>query len=195
MEKTRKTSTLKLPTSGRIGRLAKIMISEVGVSTARQVMKGADKFDQLNPSARADYIREMIRRMKQMIGVAKTWKILVSCGRMCCGATTRKLAVKTIQGSGSLKDFISRLNKRHIGGGRLKLKDKNTITGGYDRCYCGMVSKTRTPFPTATYCSCSTGWYKQLFETALGRPVEVKILQSIISGSKTCEFVIKISKK
>lgn len=185
----------KLPTTGQIGRIIKIMISEVGLSTAGQVMKGVDKFDQLDRSAKADYIREMVKRMKQIIGVRKTWKILVSCGRMCCGVTTRKVARKTIQESKSLQDFINRLNKRHIGGGRLKLQDANTITGGYDRCYCGMVSKTRTPFLDLTYCHCSTGWYKQLFETALERPVKVKILKSIISGAKTCKFVIKIGKQ
>jgi hypothetical protein len=57
---------------------------------------------------------------------------------------------------------------------RLKLKDLNTIVGGYDRCYCGRVKQTRQPFPTDTYCYCSTGWYKSLFEAAFGRPVKVK---------------------
>ena len=72
------------------------------------------------------------------------------------------------------------------------MKDKSTIQGGYDRCYCGMVSKTRMPFPDLTYCHCSTGWYKQLFETALKKSVRVKIKRSIICGAKTCEFEIKI---
>lgn len=182
----------KLPLTGRIGRIAKIMISETELSTVEQVMKGAGKFDELSSSAKADYIRDMVNRMKQVIGVTKTRKILVSCGMMCCGITHRKLAKQLMQESKSIKDFISRINKRHIGGGRLKLQGANTITGGYDRCYCGIVSKTRTSFPDLIYCHCSTGWYKQLFETALSRPVKVKILKSIISGAKTCEFVIKI---
>ena len=182
----------KLPTTGRIGRIAKIMISTAGLFAARKVMKGVDKFDRLNYSAKADYIRDMVTRMKRVIGTAKTTKILVSCGMMCCGITHRKIARQLMQESKSLKDFISRINKRHIGGGRLKLHGANTIIGGYDRCYCGMVSKTRTPFPDLTYCRCSTGWYKRLFESALGHPVKVEILKSIISGASTCEFVIKI---
>jgi hypothetical protein len=190
----KRAQSSKLPTAGRIGRIARIIVSEAGVSAAQKILKGADKFDQLNQRAKADYIREMIRRMKKIIGVRKTYQILVLCGRMCCGATTRKAAKTAMEGSRSLEDFIEKLNEHHIGGGRLKLKDKNTIIGGYDRCYCGMVSKTSTPFKDKTYCQCATGWYEQLFETALGRPVRVKILQSIICGAKTCEFEIKIER-
>jgi hypothetical protein len=185
----------KLPTSGRIGRLAKMIVSEVGLPVARQIMEGVDGFEHLDSPAKAEYMKQMVRRMKRLIGVGKTYKILVSCGQMCCGATARKRARTAMQASKSLKDFINRLNVQHIGGGRLKLKDDNTITGGYDKCYCGMVSKTVLPFPDLTYCHCSVGWYTQLFETALERPVKIKIRQSIICGAKTCEFEIKIGHK
>jgi len=188
-----KKSASKLPTSGRIGRITKIMISKTGVSVTRKVMGGAEIFKKLDYPSRADYVRETVQRMKRILGTAETKDIFVSCGMMCCGTNSRKLAKQLMQKSKSLKDFISKLNEKHLGGGRLKLKDENTIIGGYDRCYCGMVSKTRKKFPDLTYCQCGVGWYKQLFETALGRPVQVKILQSIISGARTCEFVIKIS--
>ncbi len=186
-------SSSKLPTSGRIGRITKIMISKVGVSVTRKVMGGVETFEQLNYPSKADYLREMTERMKRILGTADSKDIFVSCGMMCCGITSRKLVKQLMQESKSLKDFIKRLNEKHLGGGRLKLKDKNTITGGYDRCYCGSVSKTRKNFPDLTFCQCAVGWYKQLFETALGRPVHVKILKSIIAGARTCEFVIKIS--
>ena len=189
MKKSKKTS---LPTSGRIGRIARILVSEVGESRARKIMKGAETFNQLSQPLKAEYIKNMIKRMKQIIGVPKTYQLLVSCGQKCCGVSTRKKATEIFKKSKSLKEFINLLNKQGIGGGRLKMKDKTTITGGYDRCYCGMVSKTRSPFTDTTYCTCSTGWYKQLFETALGRPVEVKILQSIVAGAETCEFIIKL---
>lgn len=190
-----KVQSLKLPTSGRIGRIVKKMLSKVGLSKTEKVMKGADAFNKLNQPAKAKYVREMVIRMKKTIGPAQSNEILASCGSMCCGVTTRKAAVNAMNASKSLKKFIQELNKRHIGGGRLKLRGKDTIIGGYDRCYCGMVSKTRTPFPDLTYCHCSTGWYKQLFETALKKPVKVTIKKSIICGAKTCEFEIKIEKQ
>lgn len=181
-----------LPKSGGLGRIAQILIAEVGEATAREIMPNAGRFNSLIRKDKAEYIRNMIKRMKKIIGVAKTYNILVSCGKKCCSANTRKGALEAMKESKSMQDFIDRLNERNLGGGRLKLKDKNTITGGYDRCYCSMVRNTIIPFQDTTYCQCSTGWYKQLFETALGRPVEVRILKSIIAGAKTCEFEIKI---
>lgn len=190
----KKVSTSKLPTTGRIGRIAKFLLTEIGETATKKILKNAGVFNELNSVEKADYIRAMVKRMKQVIGVAKTYNILVSCGRKCCGATTRNRAVEIMRRSKSLKDFIIQLNKQSIGGGRLKIKNKCTITGGYDQCYCGIVNQTKIPFKDTTYCQCSTGWYKQLFETALGCPVEVKILQSIISGAETCEFEIRISR-
>ena len=68
----------------------------------------------------------------------------------------------------------------------------NTIVGGYDRCYCGRVKQTKEPFPTDTYCHCSTGWYQSLFEAAFDKPVEVTLKQSILQGADRCEFEIRI---
>jgi predicted hydrocarbon binding protein len=43
---------------------------------------------------------------------------------------------------------------------------------------------------SATYCTCSRGWAKALFEEALGRPVEVIMEESIVKGDKQCKFRI-----
>jgi hypothetical protein len=39
-----------------------------------------------------------------------------------------------------------------------------------------------------TYCNCSRGWAKALFEGATGKPVEVIMEKSIISGDSECRF-------
>ncbi len=93
--------------------------------------------------------------------------------------------------SKSVEELIAKLNEAGIGGGRLKLKNKHTIVGGYDWCYCGRVKQTEEPFPTDTYCHCSTGWYKSLFGAAFDKPVEVKLKQSILQGADSCEFEIE----
>jgi len=35
------------------------------------------------------------------------------------------------------------------------------------------------------------GWYKSVFEAAFGRPVKVKLKNSIIQGADSCEFEIE----
>ena len=94
--------------------------------------------------------------------------------------------------SHSVEELLAKLNEAGIGGGRLTLKNNSTILGGYDWCYCGRVKQTKEPFPTDTYCHCSTGWYKSLFEAAFDKPVKVTLKQSILQGTDSCEFEIRL---
>ena len=181
----------KIPTTGRIGRWARIIEEETSQDTAEKVLQGADQFKSLNNTEKAAWIRGAVEKLEKLIGQEKTRKIMESCGRKCCGPTSRKKAKQLMDESDSLEEFIRKLNEKGLGGGRLTLHG-DTITGGYDHCYCGQVKQTKEPFLTLTYCSCSAGWYKQLFESALGKPVEVELLQSIICGADTCEFTICI---
>jgi predicted hydrocarbon binding protein len=203
---TSRKSKSKFPTTGRIGRIAKKIEAEAGLAVLRDVMTDVDEFQRARSSAdKAAWVRKLIARLEEQVGREKTIGIMQKCGLMCCGVTSRKRVkllmsesgsveefVEKLNESGSVEEFVEKLNETGFGGGRLKMKDKNTIVGGYDRCYCGLVKHTKEPFPTDTYCWCSTGWYKQLFETALGRPVDVELIQSIVSGADTCEFVIHI---
>lgn len=183
---------VNIPTTGRIGRLAQVIEKELGRQILLTVMKDVEQYTLTNDySKKAAWIKTVIERLEELVGREKTREIMKQCGRRCCGVTTRKKAKKLMQESSSIQELINKLNKTGIGGGRLRLED-DTITGGYDHCYCGQVKKTQEPFISATYCHCSVGWYKQLFETALEKPVEVEITQSIISGAKSCEFIIHI---
>jgi hypothetical protein len=116
--------------------------------------------------------------------------VMEACGRRCMSATTIKKARSLQQEARDLDGLLDRLNQAHIGGGYLE-REGTVIRAAYDRCYCGSVSKTREPF-SATYCHCSCGWYRQLFETLLDRQVEVELLGSIIQGDERCQFLIHI---
>ncbi|UCG02420.1 MAG: hypothetical protein JSW11_00200 [Candidatus Heimdallarchaeota archaeon] len=72
------------------------------------------------------------------------------------------------------------------------IKDRNTIVDVFNRCFCGQVKQTKDPFINLLYCHCSAEFHKQFFEAALGKPIDVKLTQSIISGAKTCNFIIHI---
>ena len=190
---------IKIPTRGRIGRFARILEQETNKEVSEKVMQDADKYEKGNYAEKAAWWRGAIERLEKEVGKETAIKIMESCGRKCCGGTYRKLAEKYWKESESVEDFLDKLNNYvwhgqvvGIGGGGLKLKDERTIIGGYDRCYCGQVKQTKEPFPTDIYCRCSARWFKQFFESALGREVEVDILQSIITGADSCEFIIHI---
>ncbi len=61
-------------------------------------------------------------------------------------------------------------------------------------CHCPRVRdilKTGKGLST-TYCHCSAGFYKKNFEEILGRPVDVEIVQTVLSGDEVCSFVIHL---
>jgi len=144
----------------------------------------------ITPKQKADFNKALMEELKKQVSDVNANRIMQECGMSCIGESTIKNAKKFYKESGDMTEFLSKLNKNHIGGGWLELNG-NIISGGYDICYCGSVSKTKEAIPI-TYCYCSTGWYKRLFEEVLERSVEVEILSSIASGADKCEFRIYI---
>jgi len=113
-----------------------------------------------------------------------------ACGQQCIGQSVLDKAKSLKHGTGDIDEFLEKLNKAHIGGGKLR-RDNSIIYASYERCYCGSVSKTQKPI-SLLYCQCSCGWYKKLFEATLGKPVKVELVDSIIHGADTCQFIIHI---
>jgi predicted hydrocarbon binding protein len=160
-------------------------------------MQDSDKYESFNSADKAAWWRGAMMRLDKALGRDKAIKIMQACGEKCCGETYRKLAIQYWQESRNLKEFIDKLNSYiykgqvfGIGGGRLKIKDEHTIIGGYDKCYCSQVKHTKEPFTNDIYCHCSASWLKSFFESALEKPVNVEMIQTIINGTDTCEFII-----
>ncbi|MGC1120429.1 MAG: DUF6144 family protein [Candidatus Methanofastidiosia archaeon] len=155
------------------------------------VMQNVEEFQSAPTNVvKAAWLKKAMETLETLVGTETTVRIMEECGRKCCGQTSRTRAKQIFNKSKSMQEFIETLNSAHLGGGRLRIQG-DTITGGYDCCYCGQVKHTKDVFPM-TYCNCSVGWYKQLFESALGRPVGVELVQSIVTGAETCEFIIHI---
>jgi hypothetical protein len=178
-----------IPKTGRIGRFVKILENEVFKDIMIKIVRDADKYNSYSPRKKAEWWKDAINRMEKEIGIEKTKEILSICGRKCCGQGHRKTVRKKFEESPSLEDF---LNKIRIEGVTYELVDKNTIVAEYQRCFCGQVKDTTTVFPNMTYCECGTAFNRQYFSSAFGKPVEVELITSVISGSESCKFIIHI---
>jgi len=115
-------------------------------------------------------------------------KILEKCGRQCQTDTLIKKAKRIYEETRSTDKFIEEFSRvyRHLH----REGDKIYLT--YPKCYCSQVNKVPKGKISSTYCNCSRGWAKALFEGATGKPVEVKLEQSIINGDDQCKFRIKM---
>jgi predicted hydrocarbon binding protein len=62
------------------------------------------------------------------------------------------------------------------------------------KCFCP-VSQYHPRRPHDMHCECSRATHQAIFETALGRPVKVEILESVRRGDKTCHFRAHLSEQ
>ncbi len=140
------------------------------------------------PQSKIRCIQGMMRALDQNVNAETRRQMMETCGRHCIGASTLEKARRLLRDAPDLDSWLDRLNEAHIGGGHLR-REGDSIHAAYDRCYCGSVSQAKERI-SDTYCRCSCGWYRQLFETLLGRPIEVELVSSIISGGERCQFLI-----
>jgi predicted ArsR family transcriptional regulator len=115
-------------------------------------------------------------------------KILEQCGRQCQSQSFIEKARAIYQRSKNLSEFLDGLGRvykhLHVEGDRVYIV--------YPKCYCSQVNKIPKGKLSATYCNCSRGWAKALFEGASGRPVEVIMEKSIINGDDQCRFRVML---
>lgn len=186
--KLTKKQAPKIPKTGKIGILANNIKKETNSVIFQKFMEGIKEFESTTDKAKkAKWIRKAIERLETSAGKEKSARIMEKCGRECFNQ--HQLAKQLKEKPKSIEEIIGRLNKGSVA---LRMKDKNTIIAEYHICLCHIVKQTKEPLPTDTYCCCSVGWWKQLFESALKKPVKVELAHSIISGAKTCKFLIHI---
>jgi effector-binding domain-containing protein len=61
-------------------------------------------------------------------------------------------------------------------------------------CFCPLVRNHLNEGMSPTFCYCGSGWYRQQWEGAIGRPVRVEILRSILKGDDVCQFAVHLPK-
>lgn len=112
--------------------------------------------------------------------------LMEACGRACARGGPIDAAQKC---QGDLGQLLSTL-ERWIGKGNAR-QDGEVVRVVYTKCYCHLVSDGPPTLPD-TYCYCSRGWLKEMFETAMGSPVEVDLMESIKRGAQRCTFTIRL---
>lgn len=132
------------------------------------------------------WIATLIDGLNEHVDEKTRATILEQCGRQCQSPAFIKKAKSIYQDSENIDDFLQKLKGvyKHLN------IEGNKIYIVYPKCYCSQVNKIPKGKLSGSYCNCSRGWVKALFEGALGRPVEVTMEKSIINGNDQCRFRI-----
>ncbi len=66
-------------------------------------------------------------------------------------------------------------------------KQGDTITLVFQECTCPLVAQGVSH---PALCNCTAGYSKKIFETLLGRPIDVNLEQTILRGDEICKQII-----
>ena len=132
------------------------------------------------------WISCLIAGLDQYVDEGTRAKVLEQCGRQCQSQRFVEKARSIYKKSKDVDEFLGKFGEiyEHLH------REGDNVYIVYPKCYCSFVNKIPSGRLSATYCNCSRGWAKELFEGVLGRPVEVVMEKSIVKGDDQCKFRI-----
>ena len=137
------------------------------------------------------WVKRLMESMDAHLDEQARVKLMEACGRACFRASHGEASQHPLQPD-SLEKLLAGL-KQFAGEDGVR-KEGNTITFSYGtsgRCFCPLVEDGPPKLPD-TYCQCSVGYVKEMFERAVGKPVKVDLTESIKRGGKACRFTVQV---
>jgi predicted hydrocarbon binding protein len=133
------------------------------------------------------WVVNLLDELDRMVDEETRVRLLEGCGRKCIGRSFVAKAEAIAKKSKNMGEFLDGLGRvwKHLH------VDKDGVFVIYERCYCPLV-RGYAGKVSPSFCNCSVGWIKELFETALKKPVKVKKITTIRQGSKQCRFKVTI---
>jgi hypothetical protein len=187
------------------------MIKEIGRNTERfagakvrkRIMEGSEKITPNTGKTNiAGWVKGAIERLDSLTDEKTRTQIMENCGFNC--ALHNKAPIERAKArrkkSESLDDFLDAEQRKPMAGTKLERKGDRLywyfMPQSFKtplRCFCGLLSALpQNETISRSYCNCSKGFVKKYWEGALGKPVDVEVLQTAVSGAKECKFAIHI---
>lgn len=135
-----------------------------------------------------NWVHDLLDTMDKELDEATRVKLIEGCGRGCYNRFKFKQDIAQ-KGKGDIDKLIEAYSQNfeiwkegefvHLRYGKVS-----------KQCYCP-AGQIRPAQPNDLHCECTRTTHQTVFETALGHPVKVDILETLRRGGKTCHFQIK----
>lgn len=135
------------------------------------------------------WIESLIESLDEFTDEKARKEIIEKCGRACAlyhGETEKINAIKRQRKN--LEEVLDQMNQEGMWCGDW-IKEGNIIYSTCKRCGCPLV-KSGIIKLSPTFCYCSCGWVKSIFEDILEEPVRVELKKAIGRGDNVCQFVV-----
>ena len=159
---------------------------------------GKDKADEVcgkgvpsgaTPEQRGRWAAEAMGKVEACFGEAERAKVLAGCA---CGPGLLQMQSfgRLYRNCRSLEEYADKRSEEAKGAAHFEARD-GLLYVSYPRCYCTMIKNAPNKV-SKTWCLCSCEYTRRACEAAVGGPVEVKLLKSVIGGDDECLFEVKI---
>ena len=117
-------------------------------------------------------------------------RIMNYCGRTCAIHHGSIKMIKEIKRqTKEIDKLLNELNQQKDFWCGVWERDGDTIYSICEECGCPLV-RTGLIELSPTFCECSLGYVKAVFEIAIGKPMKVELEQAIGRGDKVCKFIV-----
>lgn len=170
-----------------------VMIDRLALAGPASVMEGRDD-EILQVKAEKEFIgnwlADLLASMDKHLDRETRETLVAECGVACFNRHQFKKDI-AIQAEGDLDRLIENYKRNFE-----IWREGDTIHIRYgevsSRCYCP-AANYREPVPDDIHCECTRNTHKAIFETALGKPFRVDVVESLRRGGKTCHFVVDLT--
>jgi effector-binding domain-containing protein len=185
----------------------------LGKQVRTEIMKDREKLFQLESSMdeRFQWVKGAIDRLDKLAGGREKYEILSSCAHEFSQKRIDKMRA-IYEKNKNIDDVIEVMHNDYAWyedpvrkGNSIYVTKIPYNREGYEKattledkkknyCHCPIVRNYLNSEISPTFCNCSTGWYRQLWEGIIGKSVQIDILKSLINGDDKCEFEIHLPK-
>jgi len=144
-------------------------------------------------------IRRIMQQLDDKVDPATRKNLMESCGRACYEGAhgARKSEKPTPEEAAKFLDGM----RKYLGPDGVKQTPQETtvyfkytgnpqglkVADGY--CLCPILEDAPKDI-SATYCQCSAGYVREIFERGIGKPAQVEITETVLRGGKSCRFTV-----
>lgn len=145
-------------------------------------LKGEKEFIQ-------NWLTDLMDTIDKELDESAKQKLMAGCGKGCFDRHKFKQDIAA-QGKGNIDRLIEAYSKNFEiwkDGKAIHIRYGETSKG----CYCP-AARYRPAKSNDLHCECTRNTHKTIFETALGKPVNIIILETVRRGGKTCHFMVEV---
>jgi effector-binding domain-containing protein len=198
--------------------LGKNLERVLGQKARRKVMQGEEKITlEASVDERFCWVKGVIERLDRLADTGQKYDILSSCAHVFPKGQIAKLQAvfesaraetnDPLQAADAVLEFMAQdpgwiegaFREGHVIYAAKSPRDpqghKDAQTEAERKkayCFCPIVRNHLDQGMPVTYCYCGSGWYRQQWEGAIGKPVQIEIVQSILKGDEVCQFAVHL---